>query len=242
MQGANGKVAMATKPAYLRIAESLRKRIETRELEPGDKLPPERMLVEQFGVARMTVRHALDVLQLEGIIERKRGRSGGTFVRALPPVVDINGPIGLAVQLEEHGVQIETTLLFAGEVAVPQVVRSTFGLGESEEKVFMQDRLHLADESPAFTETLYVRPGCEERYAASGLTFTPQTRPDTATFREDLVTPGVATDVERERLGLAANSPLQRITRKLFEDDLVVAYSTIVVRPDVAQLRAVTTL
>ena len=81
---------MAKKPAYVAIADALRSQIESRELEPGDKLPPERELVDMYGVARMTVRHALDLLQLEGIIERKRGRTGGTFVRALPPIIDLS--------------------------------------------------------------------------------------------------------------------------------------------------------
>lgn len=243
---ASGKVAMSRKPAYLRIAESLRNRIEARELEPGDKLPPERVLVDQFGVARMTVRHALDILQLEGIIERKRGRSGGTFVRALPPVVDLNGPVGLAAQLEAHGVRIRTELLFDANVDAPQAVKAAFGVdaeSETDEPAFAvlkQDRLHYADDVPAFSEVLYVRPGREAHYATSGLAFTPATRPAATTLREDLVAPGVATEKERERLGLAANTPLQRVTRKLYERDVVVAYSSIVIRPDVAQLRAIT--
>ena len=239
---------MATKPAYLRIAETLRTRIESHELKPGDKLPPERELVDQFNVARMTVRHALDVLQLEGIIERKRGRAGGTFVRALPPVVDLNGATGLAAQLEEKGVDIVSKLLFSGRITPPRVVAAAFGDTETDaelgagasDKVYAEERVHYADGAPAFSETLYVRPGYEEGYAVSSLTLTVDRRPEAATLREDVVTPGVATDVERGRLQMAANAPLQRVTRKLYEGSLVVAYATIVVRPDVAQLRAVT--
>lgn len=40
--------------------------------------------MKEFGVARMTIRHALDILQMEGLIERRRGRTGGTFIRSLP--------------------------------------------------------------------------------------------------------------------------------------------------------------
>ncbi|CAM3104406.1 GntR family transcriptional regulator [Corynebacterium gottingense] len=239
---------MATKPAYLRIAETLRTRIESHELKPGDKLPPERELVDQFNVARMTVRHALDVLQLEGIIERKRGRAGGTFVRALPPVVDLNGATGLAAQLEEKGVDIVSKLLFSGRITPPRVVAAAFGDTETDaelgdgasDKVYAEERVHYADGAPAFSETLYVRPGYEEGYAVSSLTLTVDRRPEAATLREDVVTPGAATDVERGRLQMAANAPLQRVTRKLYEGGLVVAYATIVVRPDVAQLRTVT--
>lgn len=243
---------MATKPAYLRIAETLRTRIESHELKPGDKLPPERELVDQFNVARMTVRHALDVLQLEGIIERKRGRAGGTFVRALPPVVDLNGATGLAAQLEEKGVDIVSKLLFSGRITPPRVVVAAFGDTETDaelgdgasdgasDKVYAEERVHYADGAPAFSETLYVRPRYEEGYAVSSLTLTADRRPEAATLREDVVTPGAATDVERGRLQMAANAPLQRVTRKLYEGSLVVAYATIVVRPDVAQLRTVT--
>ncbi|WP_224400647.1 GntR family transcriptional regulator [Corynebacterium poyangense] len=79
----------AGQPAYVEIADSLREAINNRTLKAGDQLPAERVLVEHFGVARMTVRHALDILQLEGLIDRKRGRSGGTFVRQQPPAVEL---------------------------------------------------------------------------------------------------------------------------------------------------------
>lgn len=71
-------------PAYLAIADDLRGRIERHDLSDGGRLPTERELVKEFGVARMTIRHALDILQMEGLIERRRGRTGGTFIRSLP--------------------------------------------------------------------------------------------------------------------------------------------------------------
>ena len=45
---------------------------------PGSPAPSERELVQRFGVARMTVRQALDALGVEGLLERIPGR--GTFV------------------------------------------------------------------------------------------------------------------------------------------------------------------
>ena len=69
------------------IADSLRSKIESGELQPGDRFPTERELVQKYNVARMTVRHALDIVQIEGLIDRKRGRTGGTFVRATPPTL-----------------------------------------------------------------------------------------------------------------------------------------------------------
>ena len=45
---------------------------------PGQKIPSERVLSERFGVARMTLRHAIEVLILEGKLERRPG--SGTYI------------------------------------------------------------------------------------------------------------------------------------------------------------------
>ena len=52
------------------------------DLRPGDRLPPETDLADAFQVAPMTVRSALQVLRNHDLIETRRGRGGGTFVRA----------------------------------------------------------------------------------------------------------------------------------------------------------------
>jgi GntR family transcriptional regulator len=65
-------------PLYIQIAEGLVSRIEAGELSPGDRLPAERELSEQLGVNRMTLRRALRVLELQGLLVRKHGK--GTFV------------------------------------------------------------------------------------------------------------------------------------------------------------------
>lgn len=53
------------------------------ELRPGDQLPPERALAEQFQVSRASVREALRSLELLGVVETRAG--GGTFVRRATP-------------------------------------------------------------------------------------------------------------------------------------------------------------
>jgi GntR family transcriptional regulator len=65
-------------PLYIQIAEGLLSQIESGELSPGDRLPPERDLSESLGVNRMTLRRALRVLETQGMVVRRHGV--GTFV------------------------------------------------------------------------------------------------------------------------------------------------------------------
>jgi GntR family transcriptional regulator len=64
---------------FRRIADDLRARIESGELAPGRQLPTQLELVEQYGVARMTVRQALNELVNEGLVISRRPQ--GFFVR-----------------------------------------------------------------------------------------------------------------------------------------------------------------
>jgi GntR family transcriptional regulator, transcriptional repressor for pyruvate dehydrogenase complex len=63
------------------LANELRERILTGEFAEGAALPPERELVVQTGMSRATVREALRILQVQGLVRIKSGRSGGTFVQ-----------------------------------------------------------------------------------------------------------------------------------------------------------------
>ena len=57
-------------------------------LGPGDRLPPERDLADQLGIARSTLRQALTSLTESGHLTAQRGRGGGTFVSAAPPLAE----------------------------------------------------------------------------------------------------------------------------------------------------------
>jgi GntR family transcriptional repressor for pyruvate dehydrogenase complex len=51
------------------------------EIRPGNRLPSERELTEQFGVSRVTVRDALRVLEANGLVDIRVGANGGAFIR-----------------------------------------------------------------------------------------------------------------------------------------------------------------
>jgi GntR family transcriptional regulator len=65
-------------PLYLQVADALRRRIEQGEWQPGEKILTLEQLEDEFQVARVTVRQAVDVLQNDGLVRRRQGK--GTFV------------------------------------------------------------------------------------------------------------------------------------------------------------------
>jgi GntR family transcriptional repressor for pyruvate dehydrogenase complex len=67
------------------VEHRLRQSILDGLYSPGDKLPSERELVEQFKVSRVTVREALKNLETNGLIAIKRGMNAGTYVSELKP-------------------------------------------------------------------------------------------------------------------------------------------------------------
>lgn len=72
------------RPRYRAVAAELRRRIAAGVIPPGALLPPEAALMDEFGVSRGTIREALGLLRVEGLILTARGR--GTQVRPVLPV------------------------------------------------------------------------------------------------------------------------------------------------------------
>ena len=86
-----GEPATATKPVRLApmqvpkasdvLANDLRERILSGEFPEGTSLPPERDMVVQTQMSRTTVREALRILEVQGLVRIRTGRSGGAFVQ-----------------------------------------------------------------------------------------------------------------------------------------------------------------
>ncbi|MEO5676023.1 MAG: GntR family transcriptional regulator [Usitatibacter sp.] len=87
-------------PRYAQLADLLRGRLARGQWRPGDRMPTLEELMQEFDVARVTVRQAVEVLAREGLLSAQRGR--GTFVTASPP--------------RPHGLRLQTTLKDLAEV------------------------------------------------------------------------------------------------------------------------------
>jgi DNA-binding GntR family transcriptional regulator len=71
----------AFEPAYLQLANILRRQIAEGSFRPGDLLPSEAQLVRRYGISPMTVRRSINLLLDEGVVITEQGR--GTFVKSL---------------------------------------------------------------------------------------------------------------------------------------------------------------
>jgi DNA-binding FadR family transcriptional regulator len=73
------------KRAFEEVAGQVRTLVSEGTLKPGDRLPPERLLAQQLAVSRSALREALRGLEVSGVIERRKGKTGGAFIKRADP-------------------------------------------------------------------------------------------------------------------------------------------------------------
>lgn len=78
-------------PLYLQVASVMRQRIDCGRWAEGEQISTLEALEEEFGVARVTIRQAIELLRAEGLVQARQGR--GTFVSGRPAN---NRPVNLA--------------------------------------------------------------------------------------------------------------------------------------------------
>ncbi|MDT3396141.1 GntR family transcriptional regulator [Streptomyces sp. B1866] len=153
---------VSDRAVFRQIADQLREAIDKGRYTEGDKLPSESELIEHYGVSRMTVRHALSVLQGEGLVVSEHGR--GVFVRRRPPVRRLasdrfarrhreQGKSAFTVEAEAAGSRPDVDSLEVREERPSQDIASRLG---SPRKVVVRRRRYLLDGRPVEYATSYV--------------------------------------------------------------------------------------
>ncbi|MEW5816520.1 MAG: GntR family transcriptional regulator [Spirochaetota bacterium] len=139
--------------AYTKLYNVLRERILNRQYISGQKLPTERELCEQFGISRITIRHALRLLQEQGLVAREPGR--GTFVRSIKPkkvpIID-SDYVG---SLKKEAPNIKRKLLTYKIEKPPAHITDALGLFKMEECLFAE-RLDLLEDEPLAYDRAYI--------------------------------------------------------------------------------------
>lgn len=219
------------------IAEALRHRIESQQLCEGDRFPTERELVDEFSVARMTVRHALDQLQLEGLIERRRGRTGGTFVAVTLPEIELSSTLSLYEQLRRSGHELDLVTHSLRLIPCPRHAVPRLGV-EPQEQVWELTALVMLDREPV-AHSLRLIP--RHLYPELDQQPNPGAHVDAAhkPCKRDTVSPFLPTAAARKLLKVTPKQALLRLERIVSEPTgEIVEYAEHTVRTD--KVRCVT--
>ncbi len=198
---------------------------------PGSPAPSERELVHRFGVARMTVRQALDALVTEGLLERIPGR--GTFV-ARPRRVATR-ITGFTEEMGRRGLQAESqTLLARREQAGPGVARA-LNLTEGDAVIHWR-RLRRGDGAAVCLEDAYLNevllPGFLQTGMPTSLYDALDARGLRPTWAEDSISADVAGDEEATLLEIDPGTVVLRHSRRGIVGDKIVEVSRSVYRAD----------
>jgi GntR family transcriptional regulator len=149
---------------YKQIADHLRVAIDRERLGPGDQLPSEAQLMAHYGVARMTARNALRLLQDEGLITAEHGR--GVYVRARPPVRRLasdrfaqrhrkEGKAAFLAEADQVAAHPDVDMIKVRTAKPPADVASQLRLPAGD-KTVVRSRRYLLDGRPVETAVSYI--------------------------------------------------------------------------------------
>lgn len=139
-------------PIYVQLREILRTFI-AQSCPPGSALPSERDLSERFGLARMTVRQAIDALVGEEVIERVVGL--GTFVRK--PKLDLQVKLtSYSEEMQRRGMVPAAKVLSFEQIAASAFLARELQLDEGTPPLVRFRRLLLADNEPMSVDENFI--------------------------------------------------------------------------------------
>jgi GntR family transcriptional regulator len=143
-----------TAPLYMQLKTILASQINRGELRPHERLPSERQLCRNFGISRMTVRHALNALAQGGLVYTEPGK--GIFVA--DPRLSLNVQVSLAGWSEDilrSGATPSSILLAACLCrATPEQAKALHAT--EEEELVKIERLRMVDKVPLAVQTAYL--------------------------------------------------------------------------------------
>lgn len=147
-------MATSVKPTrYEEIASYLRSLVASGS--PGDRLPSDAELCERFNVSRMTARYAVQLLEQDGLLVRRRGQ--GTFVASRPVMRVLGSPLSFTESMRRRGLRASSRLLRWTEIdSRPEDVAALQLLDG--QKPWLLERLRLADGVPMAIESVVMPP------------------------------------------------------------------------------------
>jgi len=127
--------------------------IQSGRLQPGEQLPPERHLCDQFRLSRITIRQALQLLEDERLVERRHGR--GTYVSPhptyrIPLMIDYTGSMRL------HAPRLGRRVLNQSWREADREAALGLAIAARERYLYEERGDALADKTPVAWDQVYI--------------------------------------------------------------------------------------
>jgi GntR family transcriptional regulator len=199
-------------PYYIQLMDILKEKVQLGTWAPGDQIPGEQDLCELYGVSRTVVRQALLELELEGIINRRKGK--GTFV-SLPKISEglVQKLTGFYQDMVERGLKPGTRVLHQ-EVGPASEKVARFLEIKPDDQVIDILRLRSINEEPIQLVTTYIPyeicPGLAQ-VDLTNLSLYEYLEKECGIFiakGRRYIEAVLATDTEAELLGIGRGAPL----------------------------------
>jgi GntR family transcriptional regulator len=206
-------------PLYEQIEAVLRERISS--MQPGDRLPSDRDLAEEFGVSFVTARQAASRLAADGLVTREIGR--GTFVARPRLEKDMSGLTSFTEDMHRRGMSVRSEVLEcsigAASIDVAQALEILTGC-----PVVRIRRIRFADEIPMALESVALSalsfPGLvDEDFSRKSLYDVLERRYGVRpTIARGVLGAAAPTTDEAQLLGISRSTPLLYARRTAYDE------------------------
>lgn len=147
-------------PRYYQLKEIIRQKVTGGQWAPGEPIPSERELCEQYGISRMTARQSITELVNEGYLYREQGK--GTFVAQPKITQQLSQLTGFTEDMEGRAKHPAAQVLHQQMIAADADLAAILQVKPGQ-LLFQVQRLRLADGEPLAIETSQISFfGCEK--------------------------------------------------------------------------------
>lgn len=140
------------KPKYQSIAENIKRSIEDGTYNPGDRLPVERILCEQYEVSRMTIRHALQMLERKNIIRIDPSRGAYVMDMMIERSKEI---LSFTELMERQGYHCHSKVIKLEKIKPDAKLQERFDIGPEDEVYFLH-RIRYANDEVVAVEYAHI--------------------------------------------------------------------------------------
>lgn len=140
-------------PLYHQLKERLRESIDSGNWKPGDQIPSENQLMNEYSVSRNTAKKAIEELVQDGLLYRVQGK--GTFVAKPKLQQSLMGFYSFSKMFKEKGMVPKDIIIDVSEVYPSVEIIEGLGLS-NDEMVIEIKRLRCVDDEPYILESSYL--------------------------------------------------------------------------------------